>query len=135
MKNNLLILISALILTSSAYSKEEVISHLNAPEEHRLLKAKLITGNKYLNQYSKESFPIIIETEIENKKCFIVGEATYYSHKLFSLSCNNFTKEINGFFFDENKNFGPYISSSFLPYDTNFYIEAQDGFVYILDKK
>lgn len=132
MKNKFLGLISTFVLISSVYAKEEIIPHLNKPYEYKFLKAKLITGNKNLNRYSIKPFPIIIETEIENKKCSIVGEATFYSHKLFSLVCDNSIKKVNGFFFDKNKNVGPYISSDFLHLD--FHIEAQDGFVYISEE-
>ncbi|WP_418181354.1 hypothetical protein ACNSOL_11685 (plasmid) [Aliarcobacter lanthieri] len=132
MRNKFVGLIATFILISSAYAKEEIVHHLNKPYKYKFLKAKLITGNKNLNRYSIKPFPIIIETEIENKKCSIVGEATFYSHKLSSLICDNSVKEINGFFFNKNKNLGPYISSDFLYLD--FHIEAQDGFVYILEE-
>ncbi|WP_418181355.1 hypothetical protein ACNSOL_11690 (plasmid) [Aliarcobacter lanthieri] len=134
MKNKILSVAAIAVLTLSitgCYSKEDLnVSSAANIEESKLLEVNLVSGLDVIYTENIIGLPVVIE--LKDKRCNALGVLTYENYKtsilLTNVKCKDSEKyDVQGFFFDKNKNIGPIFSIE----KDKFIVKPQNGFIYI----
>lgn len=101
---------------------------------NELFEAKLVTGVEYyINENQKQNLPTLINFKFKDKNCVALGNVEPGSQKsnirLDYGICDNEEFQMEGHFFDANRNFGSV--SIFNADNQKYMVPPQDGFILV----